>query len=340
LIIKKEIKNIIDQHDFIIVPGLGAFIAEYKRPYVNNFGDLVAGQRYLRFESVIKKDIDNKLFILLSDQTNIPTNYLLSEYSDYLSDVQSELKNHGKFVWENFGSFFVRKDGDIEFFPESIELDKHHKEEVKIEHIFVAEEPSKPDFRLEPPVLKAPSPALNDSVLTENVRPKDNVTEPYKILLYMVPLFLLIGGLAFSIFVNPESKAKNNGSMMAEIDSLAKLQEEYRMDSVYKSDPIEESIYSVERTEEEKSKIEPKIETKVERLYTNTGAILNIGVYSNKENAELLASTLAEEGVAVRLRPYKGQYKLVAVSADESQTADFEQKITEITGSKPVRAKD
>jgi CCDC81-like prokaryotic HU domain 1 len=338
--IKQEIVKIINEYDFIVVPGLGAFLAEYSKPYFNAVGDIIAGNRTIHFEPIIKKDIDNKLFNLLVEKISIPQNYVLIEYSDFIEKLSHELKSTGKYDWEGLGSFFQHADGAIDYFGDktkdtSFQEMSSFKENpaiteskiVESKTSFFEEEKSKPE-----PILDSSD---NHNSKEEFIKSMET-TKPFKVLLYMVPFFLLLAGLSYAVFFKPNEKKDVKQSMMAEIDSLSKLQADIEMDSVYKSDPpIQESTYSIDRSTEDSNKtsIEPTQNKKKDTGEIKDrahGKIIPIGVFSSRETADNVVTKFAESGVPVRTKAYKGKFKVYVVSYSNAQTEEFNQKILEL----------
>ncbi len=337
---KQEIVKIINSYDFIIIPGLGAFQGMYSKPYFNAVGDIVPAQRKLQFEPIIKKDIDNKLFQLLVERIDIPKNLILIEYSDFIDKLNLELNNTGKYDFEGLGSFFKLSDGTISFYGEQSEEKKSKAiiSEPIINEIIPARLPE-PILNLVEKTVPAP---IFEEVESDNHKSKQEfiksmeTTKPFKVLLYMIPFFLLLAGLSYAVFFKSNEKTEQKPSMMAEIDSLSKLQDELNMEPVYKADPpIQESTYSVDRSTPEISS--PIVEEKVAPVPNNEeikdrsrGKIIPIGVFSSRETADNVVSKFAENGVPARTKAYKGKFKVFVVSYSDSQSDEFKQKIQDL----------
>jgi CCDC81-like prokaryotic HU domain 1 len=338
--IKQEIVKIIHEYDFIVVPGLGAFMGEYSKPYFNAIGDIIAGHRSIHFEPIIKKDIDNKLFNILVEKISIPQNYVLIEYSDFLEKLSFELKSTGKYDWEGLGSFFQHADGTIDYFADkskhtSFQEISNHKETVQIDEAAKVNETKVTFFEQENIKTEPISDDLDNHNSKAEFIKSMETTKPFKVLLYMVPFFLLLAGLSWAVFFKPNEKKDVKQSMMAEIDSLSKLQEDIEMEPVYKSDPpIQESTYSIDRSEDvNKFQTEPKKSNKkdYEQIKDRAhGKIIPIGVFTSRETADNVVTKFAESGVPVRTKAYKGKFKVFVVSYSDTQTEEFKQKIQEL----------
>ena len=311
----------------------------YSKPYFNAVGDIVPANRKLEFEPLINKDIENKLFGLLVDRINIPKPLILVEYTDFIDKLNHELQNTGKFDFEGLGSFFKLSDGSISFYPEQIEEKKTFIPRIE------PELPKVSEIKLPEPLLEISENKTNIPTFEENINDNHNskeefiksmeTTKPFKVLLYMIPFFLLLAGLSYAVFFKPNEKKETKPSMMAEIDSLSKLQDELDMEPVYKADPpIQESTYSVDRNPEintEPTAVDKENTPKQSEVKDRSkGKIIPIGVFSSRETADNVVSKFAENGVPARTKAYKGKFKVFVVSYSDTQTEELTQKIQEL----------
>ena len=77
--IQKEIEKIVFDQDFVVLPGIGGFISEYTKPYFDSKGEIVLPVKQITFNSLIDKDLDQKLISLLQKNLKIPADFISSE---------------------------------------------------------------------------------------------------------------------------------------------------------------------------------------------------------------------------------------------------------------------
>ena len=74
--IQREIVNIVLEQDFVVLPGIGAFLTEYSKPFFDKDGEIVLPEKKIAFNHLIDRDLDNKLLGLISLKVNLPKELL------------------------------------------------------------------------------------------------------------------------------------------------------------------------------------------------------------------------------------------------------------------------
>ena len=118
--IQKEIEQIINNQDFIVLPNIGAFISEYSKPYFDASGEIVLPVKQLEFNDLIDKDLDEKLFVLIHQNSKLPIELIKTDYTDFIKKFRSEIVLNKKYIWDGIGIFYRNEDNKIVFFPENI----------------------------------------------------------------------------------------------------------------------------------------------------------------------------------------------------------------------------
>ncbi|MCP9768198.1 SPOR domain-containing protein [Lacihabitans sp. LS3-19] len=311
--IQKEIEQVIQNQDFIVLPNIGAFISEYSKPYFDGNQEIVLPIKKLEFNEVIDKDLDGKLIELIRQNSKLPEDLIKSEYTDFLKKFRAEIVLNKKFNWDGIGIFYRDEENKIVFFPETIEQ--------KIEIGKLTEEPKKL-FQIQERV------SFHDIEEQEELEIFEKKRTYSKIFLYLIPLFLLSSILAYSIFIKPSQKKSEKKNMVEEIDSLANLQVKVLNDTSLSSQKL---VISQEKKNEKL--IEDK---KTQKIKDNKSYVVSIGVFSKKENVDNLASYLAENGFPARVRPLGKKYKVYVVASSEAQALEYVDKIEQLTELKPV----
>lgn len=328
--VNKEILNLINTQDFIVLPGIGAFISEYSKPYFNEDGEVILPVKSTTFENVILKDPENKLIKLLSDRLNIPESYALIQYQDFLKDFRKEILLKNKYDWEELGLFFKNDKGLLDFYIEKVT--------PKINASFV-EPQSSPKiaqdvFKPEPKPEKVIVPIIKE---TDNIE-ENHSTKKFslsKALIFVVPILLLTYGLAYTIFKDKKEKAPSS-TLIQQIDSLEKVNDSISIPAV--AEPITKRNSTSNLVEEKSTRVSSSSEND-NSIDREENHIISIGIFKVRENVDNLATYLAENGIPAKVRPYGKRYKVFVSATSESQALEIVDKIEQLTGERPVYEK-
>ena len=314
--IQKEIQSIVQDQDFIVLPGIGAFSTEYTKPYFDKEERIVPPLKKLKFNQLIDRDVDNKLFSILVKKNNISVDIIKTEYNQFLKKFRFEIVTNQKFNLDLLGTFYKNESQELIFYAE---------ENNKYTYSVFTESKAEPivNFREE----------INNEVseieYEENIKSKSRNT--LKLLLYSIPLFIIISALAYTIFIKPTREKSDKKNMVEEIDSLTILQKE-----------ILDLPKTMSEKNSSKSKDENKSKKKNDTSVDSSGStksnshIVGIGMFKVKENVDNLAARLAENGIPARVRRSGTKYKLFVTASSPEQAQEFMQKIEQLTGEKAV----
>lgn len=350
--LKNEISQIIYSVDFIVLPGLGAFQTNYSMPYFGKNGDIIEATKSIEFIGLFKKDVDGKLFKLLSQKLGHPIDLILLEYQELFREVKEALIVQKKYDWDGLGLFFNKNDQELQFFEEKRRPKK--------------EEPFKPQ------VIEASKLAYtatfvgnNEEIMEPEIEedfksqysniPYSNKRGLLKTILYLSPVLILSAALYYLIFLNSATSDNQSSDVFAEIDSLNQVQLDMdimpetekpdivskapdftpsKSQSVTKSlpftEPIKETILEVKPKNKETSPID-----KFEDNIKNAQYLVKIGVFKNKENVDNLTSFLTENGMPAKVELTKGKYKVYLNAKSEIQALEYMDKIEALTGVRP-----
>ncbi|MCP9765009.1 HU domain-containing protein [Lacihabitans soyangensis] len=321
--IQHDIHHFIQEQDFLVLPGIGSFLADYSKPYFDKTGEIILPTRSLVFNHLIDRDVDDKLFGLLSKNLNLPIELVKSNYYKFLNHFRSSLVLNNKFEWESLGTFYKNENQEIVFYPERrpenlVEVVENPKAvvsnlvEKEFNNSYVKEE-----FEAEPKEFLSS-------------KPKNYL----KLLLYLVPLFIITSTLAYTIFIKPLNKKSEKKNMVEEIDSLSNLQKEILSDSDVALE--DERVISKKDNERTETKKKSERSENDRQDSSRKSHIVGIGIFKVKENVDNLAAYLAENGIPARVRRFGGKYKLFVTASSEEQADEFVKKIEQLTGEKAV----
>jgi CCDC81-like prokaryotic HU domain 1 len=116
--LKNQIVSIIKTEDFVILPKLGGFQANYEKPYLDFEGNLVGAQKALSFNYLYKTDSENKLFNILIEKYGWEAGELERKYKELLKHIESEIETRGEFDWPGLGRISKGEGLSLVFSPE------------------------------------------------------------------------------------------------------------------------------------------------------------------------------------------------------------------------------
>lgn len=228
-----EIRDYILSHDFVMLPGIGAFVAEYSRPYFSESGDIIPGERTVRFNPLLRNDSDVSILKDFQEELGISAEDVQEKYFSFLDHVNGQLATYGRYHWDDFG-LLVQEGGSLKFVPFTTAV-KVVEEEVAVE---VPEE--------------------------EEIEEESNKTMKY--LIFALPLALLSAALVYMVFFKPSQRET------VQVTAPLKLEEEevtidtLSTDSTQEVDPLEIETYRVVigiyKREKDAAKIVAFLETK------------------------------------------------------------------------------
>lgn len=333
--LKKEIGEIINEHDFIVLPGIGAFISDYTLPYFDLNNNIVESIKTIKFNSILSKDVDNKLINLLSIKKGVPINILNIDYQEFKKYLFLEIEEHNKYSWKNVGIFFKNSDGNLDFYKEKdegnnsefnliiseIETYEKIQEKSNSDSIF---KKSESNYEL----LKTKIEIDNNRIVHLNFK---------KIILYALPIVMLFSGLLYIVFFKKDEPRIIKKGVFAGIDS-----EDTITDLSFIKEPIKKAEETFENKEKNESSKKKSIEnSEIEdssqiNFEKSENIIISIGIFINKENVDNLTSYLAENGIPVKFRKEKKYYRVFLNANSRAQAIEFSDKIEQLTGEKPV----
>jgi hypothetical protein len=164
-------------HDFVMLPGIGAFVAEYSRPYFSESGDIIPGERTLRFNPLLRNDSDVSLLEALREKQLLSIEEVQDKYFAFLDQVMEDLEKKGEYQWDGLGRLMLLN-GEINFKP----LEKKVvQERIISEDLPVVEE-------------------------DEKVEEEASENKTAKYLIFALPLVLLSAALVYMVFFKPSRR--------------------------------------------------------------------------------------------------------------------------------------
>ncbi len=333
--LKNEIGKIINEHDFIVLPGIGAFISEYTQPYFDLNNHIVESIKTLKFNSLLSKDVDNKLINLLSIKLGIPFNILHIDYQEFKNYLLLEIEDHNKYSWKNVGIFYKNTDGKLDFYREKIENTDSDLNLIisETQPKEIIQENSNTDS-----IIKNSD--SNSELLNVKMENEINKIVPFnfkKKILYALPILMLFSGLLYIVFFKKDEPQLIKKGVFTGIDQVDTI-----TDISFEKDPIlksEETTDIKDKNESSKNVLSKNSQVKDSSQIENEKSeniLISIGIFMNKENVDNLTSYLAENGIPVKFRREKKYYRVFVNANSKAQAIEYSDKIEQLTGEKPV----
>ena len=207
-----DIREHILTHDFVMLPGIGAFVAEYSRPYFSETGDIIPGERTLRFNPLLRNDSDVSLLEALRQKHQLSIEEVQDKYFAFLDQVMEDLEKKGEYQWEGLGRLTL-KIGEINFEPLA---KKVVTESIKNEDLPLPDEEQGFQLQEEEDNFQLPE---------EDEEGSENKTAKY--LIFALPLVLLSAALVYMVFFKPSRR-----EVVKEIEPELSLPEEVIVDTL------------------------------------------------------------------------------------------------------------
>jgi hypothetical protein len=338
--IQKYIAELIGNHECVIVPGLGAFVAQATsadiHPITHKF---TAPSRSLSFNAQIKVN-DGLLAAEISRKEGISFNEALTSIEEYVKYFNTSLSVLKYYNCVGIGRFFYNSGGKLEFEPE-------------FTINFTSDSFGLPDFVFKP-IDRNNSYEMNSSTNHRNAKdassnePKDEgvkkkTSTAAKIMFVLMPLLVLIGAAGVVVYNQQndvslggvhifESLGLNKNNKV-EIDSTSQI---VLVDSMTtETEVIEEAVVDNAGVIEEEVIVETPV-TKVKKA--KTAALVNaseiatgkyyviIGSFKHESNADGLYSKLQNDHKSVVKLPLdeNGFYKVAVGSYETMDAANAE----------------
>jgi cell division septation protein DedD len=345
--IEKYIAELVGNHDCVIIPGLGAFIAQPTsadiHPITHKF---TAPGRTLGFNAQIKVN-DGLLAAAISRKEGVSFQDATASIDAFVKHFNSSLSLYKHYNFSEIGRFFYNVEGKLEFEPD-YSINFSSDSFGFTDFIFKPIERNTYDMNQPTKHRNAKDLSADEQKLKEGEKEKS--ASFAKILLVLMPLVVLIGAAGFVVY-NQQQDVSLGGINVFEslgikkqvvkvdtisevviVDTLKNVSAENIavIDSTVVTEEVQptEPIVEMPVIESVKPKvIKEHISTeKVASSNVNSGYYIIVGSFKNESNADKLYKKLsAENKAAVKLSlDQNGFYKIAVGSFDTKEAAAAE----------------
>lgn len=326
--VEKYIKELLFQHDCVVIPGFGAFLCHYQsaevHPLTNKF---TPPYKTIGFNQQLQIN-DGHLVTLISTEENTGRQEALEMVEAYVSKIKSDLRKFHFFEIPELGRFFYNASDNLEFEPAYVL--NYHEDSFGLSEIYC--KPIEREYntmnKVPPRVRPAARPAVNRENLPvdENGNPIKPKRTGLKIVLILLPIIMVIAGAGVFVVTKKDTA----------LSGIFNFSELFSKNQTASETPVEEVVSETEVTEDlvsEETGYEashqnivndaPVADVKPSAAITNKQGryFIVVGSFLKKENAQKLKKKINNNGGNPTVIQPSGsnQYYKVAV-------ADFDTK--------------
>lgn len=334
--IQREIVEYLETHDFVLLPGIGGLTADYTLPFIDKDSNIIASKRVIKLLPFLDKEADAGFLNSLKEKHHLTQNTVQNAYISFLESFNKTIIKHGSYDWEGLGKFTFNPQANTYQFEQTDEVSLKSvdiqvnvaeqrfnpiKSEVSKAGANQVLEQSPVNFKQEQKVLEV---SIDEPDYPDSEYPEEPVIEKKtNWLLYLLPLVLLFAAFVYTVFIKPISKK-------------SVLEEETTEEVVITGEEVTE----VKPLEFQGSEEESRTIVSNEEVVSSTeGAIehiVRIGYFRNNEEADEVATYLAENGYPSRVRASGRMFKVFLVARNDNQALQYVEEVKELINENPI----
>lgn len=330
--IQSEIRDYILSHDFVMLPGIGAFVAEYTQPYFDKDGEIVPAERKIRFNPLLRNDSDVDILQVFRKRMNISDAEVQEQYFTFLDTVNEQIAAYNRYYWEDFGILVTEgPDAVFQFLPfkpssvfeEPPVTQKIEESPLMIDPELTEEAPAgipeetRPAFKEstfagEEPVEKEEVITVADYQDDLEEDAEQGGSRALKYVMFALPLALLTAALVYMVFFKPSSRGNVKDKPAPVLSDADFSPEEVTVDTLY----IEPAPQVTEPVAEEH--------------------VVRVGIYKREKDADKIVAFLADKGYEAKIRPHGPLFKVYLVAGTEDQAIRYIKEVERLIDDTPI----
>jgi nucleoid DNA-binding protein len=325
----KYIRQLLPEHEIVIIPGFGAFISEYKPAQIDEATEEInPPSKKISFTSKIKNN-DGLLVGFVARREQIPVREALAKIEGERDEMLYKLDKGEKVILEGTGVLFYNENREIRFEPEK-EINQL-TEAFGLESISLKDEPE--EFTEEKTEDIQPAGTIEDEeILPENETEKpepENEPEPFVAYKPAVPqseksskkknrgwmwfLLLLIPIIAAGIYILQKDKNEPPKPVEIKVEPIQKEDQPVLPADTVIADSLTIEPADTLITEETMVDYPDYIEPDTTKFYVIGGS------FENAENAEKYLQRMKEEGYSPFHLGKQGSFYLVGLEIHDNE---------------------
>jgi cell division septation protein DedD len=337
--IESYISELVGNHDCVIVPGFGAFIAQPTsadiHPITHKF---TAPGRTLGFNAQIKVN-DGLLASEISVNEKISFNDANTLIDEFVKKISSSLSLYKLYNFNGIGRFFYNVEGRLEFEPDY--LINFSSDSFGLTD-FVFKPIERNTYNMNQPTTHRNAKDASVKTIEKGEAAQKKSSSLTKVLLILMPLVVLIGAAGYVVYnqqqdislggisifktlgIKKEVVIADTTTKVATVDSSVVAEVEQAVE-------MPEEVAAVEETVVEEKPVSVKKEKKAVTAVQTADAVSGkyyviVGSFKTESNADKLYEKLSAKGKAVTKLPIdaNGYYKVAVGTFDSMEAANTE----------------
>jgi hypothetical protein len=328
---EKHIKEVLYEYDFVVLPNLGAFIANFE--VLNS-----TPTKTFSFNHLLNSDENHKFLNYLVRIENKPLADIELQWNDFLLNLRSSLNKNKRFEINGLGSLIQNEEEGVVFKFNSdtnfYERDQFHLKEEFDED----EKETITSIVLPSEELIVPSPAVDtttDESAEDQWIDESEVEEKagFKKIIWLIPLLLFAAIGAYYLWNNSERRSFSQTETEVLIDST---QNELSDTLTAKLDTSTTVVDNFGNPNEENNRIKEKDSTVSKTKVPNAKYHVWAGLFKSKSNADKLLRKLRKNGLNAEIQIVKNMRRVYVPVTTEAEAKATAKKIEQLTGDKAV----
>ncbi len=358
--IENYIQGLLFEHNCVVIPDFGGFIAEFKgveiHPITHRF---TPAAKRIAFNEQLKVN-DGLLATTIAREEGVEMEVAYEQIRKFVAAIREELRTNNNYIFQEIGKLFYNVENRLEFEPDT--RVNYLEESFGFQELFFKPIDRKPkdmssSQRPVRPVVRKQITTTNQSqkeIPTE--LPSEGKSSALKMMLIIVPLLLLVGAGGLIVYSKNNNKSlaslnifgwkeaakvpENKIKVVTEVsveDSLVAVAKTEKTDTsgTYSQEEVSTEIggrtskFQREDKQKELSESGSKTNTKTKGK-ENIGAatahhgryFVIVGSFINRDNAYKFRNTLAEKGRNVTVLEPSPDNKFYKVAIDDFDNKD------------------
>lgn len=215
--IEKAIRDLLYEHDYIMIPGFGAFIVNYiPAEFSSENNSFSPPVRTVSFNSMLKQD-DGLITTYLSRNYAMSIDDAKKAIAEFASQLKQKLSIQKSFSIEGIGNFILNTENNIVFEP--TKQTNYFTESFGFEKFYTLKTVQKNFTDIVLPTDYTGGQSLDEIEIFPVTKKRTGLV---KKLMYAAPVVALGAGLVFMIWINPstEREAQSNINPIEHIQRL------------------------------------------------------------------------------------------------------------------------
>lgn len=296
--VAEHIRTLLFEHDYVIIPNFGAFIANYLPSSLNKIsGSLMPPQKRVAFNEILQQD-DGLLATHISRREKLTIGEAKRKIQGFVNDIKDSLTSEKSFSFDNIGNFSLNEENNLvfdpdrrnNFFSESFGFDSLFPRQITKEKYTYSQTFENDDNEL----------LIHETSHSSTLRRSESSrgrSSTWTYALYFLPILLLSSGLLIVLFSSPKNTNSSAKASFNPLDYISTFggpqsEETEKVGKTVKLDPITV-------TSTEKEILKPIIETSFPKVIEAKAVDVKAFEVKKEESLKKVVKTIKVDPVKI-----------------------------------------